>query len=77
MKYIIKDVNKKEVLSTEDIKEAYKYLKNVIPSKNLPTEKHMRGSINYDKKWGKDPVPYGFLGEDDEEIIMYMDVFYN
>ena len=77
MKYVIKDVNKKEVLSTENFKKAYEYLKKSVPTKNLPPDKHMQESIDHDKKWGKDPVPYGFLGEDNKEIIIYMDVYYN
>lgn len=77
MKYIIKDANKKEILLTEDLNEAYETLKKKVPSRHMISFEQLQESIKRDREWGKEPIPYGFYINKRDAKLIYMDIYYN
>jgi ABC-type thiamine transport system substrate-binding protein len=79
MKYIIKDVNKIDVLNTEDVDEAYKYLKkHVNDSEHLLSIDRIKNAINYDKNYAKKPQScFGFYADKEQKEYISLEVFWD
>ena len=78
MKIIISDDNKKELLSTANINEAYRFLKNnsyydttFIPLKTI------KNAIGYDKDMDKSQSLYIFYKDKEETQYISMEVFWD
>jgi hypothetical protein len=78
MKFIITDENKKEVLITSDIKEAYEKIKTLVfDPQNLLSIQKLKNAFNYDISKEKEQSAFGFYANREKTKYMRMDVYYN
>jgi hypothetical protein len=73
---VIKDVERNEVFTTEKVKEAYEFLKTIIPNKHLSTQQQIQNAINYDIKNEKPMSLFGFYTSDEQKDLYRIEVTY-
>ena len=76
MKLIITDDNKKELLSTETLKEAYEFLQEQVPNQYLNPINIIRNAIYYDKRKEKQKSHFAFYLDKTEKNYIHLEVCY-
>jgi hypothetical protein len=78
MKFVITDENKKEVLITFDIKEAYEKIKALVfDPQNLLSIQKFKNAFNYDISKEKEQSAFGLYTDREKTKYICMDVYYN